>query len=160
MVKIALSGNLFTQSVANNHIRYRKWEYQYTTATTCNGYDVDGNCNSWSGGDEVYGWNYYYTSANINGSVLSSITNVKIQGKSPIIKGDITKETDTYNIPSGGEYYSGKHVNISGTVTSGNSKNVYVNGKSVSIVGSSTNTHADTNTQISSGGSSSTVNIN
>jgi len=50
MVKIALSGNLFTQSVANNHIRYRKWEYQYTTATTCNGYDADGNCNSWSGG--------------------------------------------------------------------------------------------------------------
>lgn len=153
MPKIALNNDNIAISTATNHIRYKKWEYQYTTPTYCSAYDKDGNCISWGGGTEVYDWNYYYTDATITGKVNSSVNNVYINGKPLIVKGDATTEKDTYNIPSGGQYVSGSHDIANGSITSGNSSRVYANGKLVCTIGSNVNTHAGTNTTISSPGS-------
>lgn len=158
MARVALDGTTFQQSVASNHIQYRVWTYQYTTPTYCNGWDEDGNCNSWGGGVAVWDWEYYWTSARINGTAKASVSNVRVQGQRPIVNGDSTTETDSYTIPSG-EYYSGAHSNVAGSVTSGNSRSVFINGKSVAVNGSNVRTHANTNTPLTTSGTSSTVHI-
>lgn len=159
MAKIALDGANIVQVSIPNHIQYRKWEYQYTNPSYCNGWDSNGNCVSWAGGNAVYDWNYYYTSAQVNGKCKAATTNVLIEGKSPILQSDSVTENDTYTIPSGGSYVSGAHTNAVGSVSVGNANNVFINGKSVAINGSATKTHASTNTTISTTGVSSTVNI-
>lgn len=141
MARIALDGATITQTTASGHIQYRVWEFQYRDSVY----------------GDIYGWSYYSTSAYINGRANATVTNVKIQGKSPIVQGDRTSESDSYSIPRG-EYYSGAHSNAAGSVTGGNSNNVFVNGKSVSLQGSSVRTHANTNSSIN-GGTSTTVNI-
>lgn len=143
MAKIALNEANINRSTVSNHIYYRRWEQ---TGTDWEGYPT-------------YGYRYYYTSAIINGTTESSVTNVMIEGKRPVVQGNNTVESDSYSLPSGGEYVSGSHSNTrSGSVTSGNSRNVYINGKSVAIIGSNVQTHANTNTTIRDNGST-TVNI-
>ena len=143
MSKIALNGATVNDSIIQNHIYYRVWQYQ--------GYND-------SFGNPVYAYNYYYTSATVKGTAKSTVTNVKINGQSPIVQGDRTTENDTYTLPSG-EYVSGAHTNTQGTVSVGNSKNVYANGKLIAVGGSSVNTHGGTTTAIGTAGLSTNVNI-
>lgn len=143
MAKVALNDSNISQSTISNHIYYRRWEQ---TGTDWEGYPT-------------YGYRYYYTSAIINGATESSVSNVMIEGKRPVVQGDNTIENDSYSLPSGGEYVSGSHNNVrNGRVNSGNNKNVFINGKSVAIIGSNVQTHANTNTTIRDNGST-TVNI-
>lgn len=144
MPKVALEGTKTNRSVANDHIYYRRWAYQYTDPVS---------------GNDVYDWNYYYTHANIDGECKSSVSNVRIQGKSPVVQGDTTVERDSYTLPSNSEYLSGNHTSATGSITSGNSNRVYINGKLVSVQGSNVRTHANTNTNISNNGVSTTVNV-
>lgn len=145
MAKIALNGTSISSSTASGHIDIRRW-----VPPT---YDSEGN--QTGGGYYIYST----TSATITGTANSSVSNVRIEDKTPITQGDSTTEKDSYSVPSGWSYYGGAHSGATGIVTGGNSSNVYVNGKSVAIVGSSVRTHANTNTTISSSRVSSTVNI-
>lgn len=146
MAGIALEGATTADVTAGNHIEYRAWEYK--------GDLPDGN----GGWTPDYGWNYYNTNATVKGVSGSTAANVYINGKKPVLSGDRTTENDSYSIPSpSGEYVSGAHTNASGTVTSGNSRSVYINGKLVAVNGSSVSTHAGVNTTINQG--SSNVNI-
>ncbi|OXS74466.1 hypothetical protein B1B04_09215 [Lysinibacillus sp. KCTC 33748] len=81
-----------------------------------------------------------------------------MEGKAPIVQGDKTTENDSYSLPSGGVYVSGSHTNAQGSVTVGNSNNVFINGKSVATDNSTVTTHAGTSSKIN-GGASSTVTI-
>lgn len=157
MAKIALDGAIMVQSTVANHINYRAYEQTGTTPRYCVEWDEDGSCIRREGGDPIMEWVSYQTSATINGTVESSVTNVKINGKAPIVVGDKTKENDTYSLPKG-EYVSGQHTNAAGSVTAGNASNVFVNGKLIAINGASIATHAGTSSTISSGVST-TVNI-
>lgn len=134
------------------------YERTGTTPTYCNSWDSEGNCNGWGGGNPIYEWVRYTTSARVDGVAVGSVSNVRIEGKPPIVQGDKTKENDTYTLPSGGRYVSGQHTNASGSISSGNNKNVFINGKSVAIIGGSVQTHASTSATIRDNGSS-TVNI-
>ena len=157
MPKIALDGAAIADSVASGHIDYEVYKITGYTPTYPI-YDDDGNYIGTGGGDPIWGWvGGYNTSATISGTCKSTVTNVKIEGKSPIVSGDRTSENDSYTLPEG-RYVGGSHSNAQGSVTGGNSKNVFINGKSVSVNGSSVNTHAGTSTSIN-GGVSNSVNI-
>ncbi|QJI52481.1 hypothetical protein [Psychrobacillus phage Perkons] len=159
MSKITLDNATITESTIGDHINYTKREIVGYDPTYCNAWDERGNCIGTGGGDPIYGNVPYKTSAKINGTITATVTNVKINGKSPIVVGDKTNESDSYTIPTGGTYTSGSHTGVTtGSVTVGNAKNVYVNGKSVAIGGSTVTTHAGTSATIRDGLSSS-VNI-
>lgn len=157
MAKIALDGATITQTSSSGHITYRSYDYIRESAPYCTRWDEDGDCTSTTT-DPIYEWVNHTTSANINGTVTPTVTNVKINGKAPIVLGDKTKETDTYSLPSGGVYVSGQHTNAAGTVTVGNAKNVFINGKLVAIANAAVTTHAGTSSTIKDG-LSTTVNI-
>ena len=144
MAKIALEAATVTDSIAQNHIYYQWWNpYLY-------GYDQYGN--------PIGGWVYDYTHATIKGVAKSTVTNVKINGKSPIVVGDKTTENDSYTIPNNGSYLSGSHSNAQGSINVGNAKNVKANGKLIVLNGATISTHAGTSATIN-GGVSTTVNI-
>lgn len=147
MASVALDDATVANSTSTGHITYRKWEYQYTTPI-----QYDGEGNPVGGGEDIYDWNYYTTDATVTGKCNASSNSVYIDGKNAVLNGDTTTETDQYTVPSG-EYYSGAHSSISGSVTSGNSKNVFIGGRSVSINGSTVSTHAPTATTINQGNS-------
>lgn len=151
MAKIGLEDSKISETSVPNHITYKRYEQ---TGSTPN-YDEFGN---YIGSTPSYGYVNYQTNATVKGTAKSTVTNVKIQNKSPIVVGDRTTETDTYTLPSGGIYVSGAHTNGQGTVTVGNAKNVKANGKLIAISGSSVTTHAGTTAQINAD-LSSTVNI-
>lgn len=152
MAKIALSNATISNTTASGHITYKKY---VQTGTGGGGVDSEGNSIPTY---PIYGWVNYTTSATVSGNAVATVSNVKIQGVAPIVKGDRTTEKDTYTLPSGGVYVSGAHTSAQGSVTSGNSRNVFINGKSVAISGSSVSTHTGSSSTIN-GGTSSTVNI-
>lgn len=158
MANAALDGSNINQSTASGHITYEIRERTGTSPTYCNSWDDEGNCVGWGGGDAIYEWVRYTTSSRVDGIAVGSVSNVKIEGKAPIVAGDKTKEDDSYTLPSGGRYVSGNHTGAQGSVTSGNNSNVFINGKSAAIIGSPIRTHASTSTTIKDNGSS-TVNI-
>lgn len=84
---------------------------------------------------------------------------VFIQGKNPVLVGDSTTESETYSLGSDERYLSGQHsgANAKGTVTTGNSKNVYIGGRLVCNDPTSVRTHAVAVTTISGGSESTTV---
>ena len=157
MARIALNDATIADSTANDHITYSVEEYQGESAPYCVLWDNFGNCIRYNS-DPIYSPVDKKTSATIKGKTVSTVTNVTIQGKAPIVQGDRTTENDSYNIPSGGTYVSGSHTSAQGSVTVGNSNNVYINGKSVAIENSTITTHARTSSKIN-GGTSSTVTI-
>jgi len=158
MAQIALKDATIADSTAPNHITYSTQEYQGESAPYCVAWDMYGQCIQYRT-DPVYGSVNKTTSATVKGKTATpTVTNVTIQGKAPIVQGDKTTENDTYTLPSGGVYVSGSHSNGQGTVSNGNNKNVYVNGKLLAVVGSNVTTHAGTTTTINGGGSS-TVSI-
>ena len=150
MAKIALNNATIANVTASNHIQYRRYEQ---VGTGGGGVDSEGNSIPTY---PIYGYVYYSASATVKGNAVATVTNVKIEGKSPIVQGDKTTESDSYSIS--GEYVSGAHTNAQGSVTSGNSSNVFINGKRVAISGSSVSTHSGNSSTIN-GGVSSTVNI-
>lgn len=141
MAGIATNGATIADSISNGHITYRVYEYQ--------GSVPDGN----GGSIPIYGWNTYTTHATVKGTCNASPSSVYINGKNAVLSGDRTTENDQYSIPAG-EYVGGAHTGAAGSVTSGNSKNVFIGGKSVSVIGSTVSTHASSASSISSGGSS------
>lgn len=152
MANIALKDSTVADSTVNNHITYRVYEQTGTGG---------GYTDAWGNYVPPYpinDWVEYTTSATIKGKTVSTVTNVTIQGKAPIVQGDKTTENDSYTLPSGGAYVSGSHNNAQGSVIIGNSRNVFINGKSVAIAGSTVTTHAGTSTKIN-GEVSSTVTI-
>lgn len=157
MAKITLEGAQIADSTVSNHIAYTKREQTGTGGGQCTAWDEYGMCIAYAPTYPIYDDIEYKTSAIVKGTAKSTVTNVSIEGKAPIINGDKTQENDNYTIPSGGTYKSGAHTNAQGSITSGNSNNVYCNGKLIAIEGSTVKTHANTNTTIK--GTSSTVTI-
>ncbi|MEQ6356557.1 hypothetical protein ABNX05_18195 [Lysinibacillus sp. M3] len=157
MAKIALNDSTITDTTASDHITYKVYEYQGQTPDYCVSWDNEGYCTRWDS-DDIYEWVDHTTSATVKGKAVSTVTNVTIQGKAPIVQGDKTAENDSYNLPSGGVYVSGSHTSAQGSVTVGNSNNVFINGKSVATDSSTVTTHAGTSSKIN-GGTSSTVTI-
>lgn len=155
MALIALNGAKINQSTASGHISTERYIQTGTGGggTDANGFPIPSYpIKEWVGG--------YSISATINGTCTASSTQVFIQGKNPVLKGDRTKESDTYNLGVDERYSSGQHTNSTGgSVSGGNSKNVYVGGKLIAIAGSTVTTHASTNTTVGSEGLSSTVHI-
>lgn len=152
MAKVALHDSTISETTAPDHISYEKYEQVDTGG---GGSDSDGNpIPSYP----IYDWVDYKTSATVKGKAVATVTNVNINGKAPVVMGDRTTEEDTYTLPSGGVYVSGAHSGDQGSVTVGNSSNVFINGKSVATNGSRVTTHAGGSSTIN-GGSSSTVNI-
>ncbi|MGG4105139.1 hypothetical protein AAXB25_14580 [Paenibacillus lautus] len=135
MPSVALNGATISESTASGHINYERYEYWYTDQ---DGYDHY----HWVGG--------YTTYATIRGSCNASPNGVYFNGKNAVLQGDRTTENDQYSIPDG-RYQSGAHSGASGSVTSGNGKNVFIGGKSVSVNGSTISTHAGTSSTINGG---------
>ncbi|MEC1179196.1 hypothetical protein P9B03_11935 [Metasolibacillus meyeri] len=173
MAKVALADVKIVQATATDHITYTKNEQTGTTPPTCPveymnpngtcGYYTDSGywIDMWIIGTPIYQDVDYKTDAKIDGTVTATVTNVKINGQTPIVKGDKTKETDSYTIPGGGTYKNGKHENITtGSVTGGNSKNVYVNGKLLAVADNEVTTHVSSvKTKIGTQGLSTNVNV-
>lgn len=142
MPKVALNDATIADTTAGGHISYERYEQ---TGTDSEGWPTHG----WVGG--------YTTSATVKGKCIASSNRVFINGKNAVLQGDRTSEDDQYSIPDG-RYSGGAHSGASGSVNVGNSKNVFIGGKSVAVEGSRVNTHAGTSTTINGGGSSN-VNI-
>ncbi|MFJ7982423.1 hypothetical protein ACIQ1D_19355 [Lysinibacillus xylanilyticus] len=157
MAKIALNDATISDTTASNHITYKTYDYMGQSPSYCVSWDSEGYCNGWDS-DDIYEWVEHQTSSTVKGKAVSTVTNVTIQGKAPIVAGDKTTEDDSYSLPSGGSYVSGAHNNAQGSVTSGNNNNVFINGKSVAIENSTVTTHAGTSSRIN-GGASSSVSI-
>lgn len=138
MPAIARNGSSIATTTVNNHVPIRKWIPPYSCGTaefpqTCGGY-----------------YEFDTASATIDGKVSQSSGSVYVNGVRMTVSGATTNETETHNIPSGWEAYD-QHYSGSGKVTSGNNKNVFVNGVSVAMVGSTVRTHAGNSTTVSSG---------
>ncbi|WP_107838616.1 hypothetical protein [Metasolibacillus meyeri] len=174
MAKVALADVKIVQATATDHIIYTKTEQDGYHPRTCPVGYMDyqtGRCgytnafgvwiDMWIPGEPKYQDVDYKIDAKIDGSVTATVTNVKINGQTPIVKGDKTKETDSYTIPGGGTYKNGKHENITtGSVTGGNSKNVYVNGKLLAVADNEVTTHVSSvKTKIGTQGLSTNVNV-
>lgn len=116
----------------------------------------------WDSGDENTSGYWYYggsgsTDAKITGTV-STNSKLKLKGESAATVGDVTNESwEAYPPVPAGDYWTDYRPtsDIAGTgqglITSGNSKNVKVNGKLVAIVGSEVRTCLDTITTIEDG---------
>lgn len=100
-----------------------------------------------------------YIDAIVYGEVIATVKSVFIDGKNPIVKGDISVEFDSYQLDTNETYVDGAHNYVNGSVIDGNSSNVYVEGKLVSNIGSQVLTHSNQYTSLSSSNSSSTVTI-
>ena len=160
MAKIALEGTEFNQSVASGHINTERFIQTGTGGGNCNAWNAQGQCVGYSSTYPIMNWvGGYTTNANINGRAKATTSQVFIEGKNAILKGDRTEENDTYTVGANERYASGQHSNTQGSVTGSNSNNVYINGKLVAIGGSTVTTHANTTTALKETGVSSTVHI-
>lgn len=143
MAKVALDGCNFVESTAPSHIQTERWQKVGNHPPTIND---DGSITP---GDPIYDWvGGYSVAAKINGTVKATTTNVFANGKKVAKQTDPTTEKDTYSLGSNERYKSGAHTNAQGTVSQGNSRNVYVNGQPVAIQGSQVKTHANTTTTV------------
>lgn len=158
MAEVALNDATIAETTANNHITYESKDYIGESSPYCVQWNpITGACIA-TNTDPMYDWKEHKTSAKVKGKAIATVTNVKFNGKSPVVMGDKTTESDTYTIPSGGRYKSGAHTSAQGSVATGNNSKVFVNGKSVAINGSKVTTHAKSSSTIN-GGVSSTVKI-
>lgn len=158
MAGVAYNGSTIAESIKSSYVSYTEqvWNpFKYYHPQTC--YDEEGNpydCSYYEGGYDNYNWN---TDARINGSIISS-SNVYVNGK-PVVTQSSQTDEDWVADPMPYPHNGGSIINISpgtsgsgtGTVSIGNSSNVYVNGKSVAQIGSEVTTHLGTTTTITSG---------
>ena len=143
MAKVALDGCNFVESTAPGHIQTERWQ---KVGNYPGSWDEDGG---YIPGDPKYDWvGGYSVAAKINGTVKATTTNVFANGKKVVRQTDPTTETDTYSLGSNERYASGAHTNAQGTVSQGNSRNVYINGQLVALQGSQVRTHANTTTTV------------
>ena len=141
MANIGLNGATLNQVVAVDHINIQKYEQVGTGGGECLARDEFGNCLYYAPTYPLEEWVDAKTDAKVDGTVKATVNKVFIQGKNAILNGDKTEEKDTYVLESNERYVSGQHTNAQGTVTTGNSRNVFIGGKQVSTQPITVNTH-------------------
>jgi uncharacterized Zn-binding protein involved in type VI secretion len=144
MAGVARDGDSINNSTSYNHVYYRVWD-------SCDSIEYDDDGNPYC----VGGYDYHYANATISGKVQST-RNVYVNGKSIAVASDTTNETASWSVS--GEVVSHNGTSGSGTISSGNNKGVYANGKLVAIVGSSVTTFVGGTTSISQGSSNVFIN--
>ncbi|WP_028588876.1 hypothetical protein [Paenibacillus massiliensis] len=133
---------------------YVKFKETYVSGRICTGRDENGHCDSW---EDVYSTASGKADVVLNGYVVSPRRNFLVNGEPVSLVGDSTIEIWTANIrPSHGgdidEIEPAESGSGTGTVISGNTKNVYYNGVLIANVGSNVRTHLDsTSTTIGNG---------
>ena len=153
MAEVSTVGGKITKGTASNHINITK-----PNSPTCEaGYMYDG---IWYSGYFQNGVCYGVETpspnsndqidASIEGSIQNGSSNVFVEGKAVAFNGSKTIENDSYALPSGWSYVSGKHSNANGTVSEGSST-VFVNGKAIARKGDKITTHANSQTTINEG---------
>ena len=143
MAKVALDGCNFVESTAPGHIQTERY---VRDGNYPGSWDEYGN---YYPGAPRYTWKGGYSvAAKINGTVKATTTNVFANGKKVTKQTDPTTEKDTYSLGSNERYKSGAHSSAQGTVSQGNSRNVYINEQPVAIQGSQVKTHANTTTTV------------
>lgn len=140
MAGIAHEGHKLTQATKSVSYTAQVWN-------SCKYWDEESGC---SGG---YDYPTRSSSIRINGTLKGDSTKVYIGSKKVSVNGGGTTESDSWSQPS--DYYSGVnlHSSSSGTISSGNSKGVYISGKLIAVKGSTVNTHEGVNTTIAEGSS-------
>lgn len=137
MAGVARNDDKIQAVTSLNHVTYRVWNS--CKHKSCN----DSGC--WC----VGGWDgSYYANATVNGKVSAS-RNVYVNGKSVVVQGDPSPQTATYSVS--GKITSTKGTSGTGSVFSGNPKNVFISGVSVAVIGSNVQTFSGQTTKINSG---------
>ena len=155
MGKISLNGASINTATASGHIQTERYIQTGTGGGECNAWDEDGACIGYAPTYPIYEWVGGYTAdAQIDGTVQATTNQVFIQGKNAILNGDSSTENDSYNLIPDERYVSGQHTGATGSVTTGNSRNVFIGGKQVSIDPTTVRTHSGVNTTIRDGFSS------
>lgn len=160
MAYVATHGSTIADSYRNGYVLYDIYDWE-RVGRTCTRRDPETNeCLNWR---DDYDWVFNRTdstSAKISGTVISS-SNVCINDVPIAYQGCGTTESWVADPPVPSNTSTRQYRNVrpassgsgSGTVTSGNSSNVYVNGQSVAVVGSSVSTMLNTSSSITSGDS-------
>lgn len=159
---VAYNGSTVAQSTKSGHVTYEIWNWQVVRPGYCADYDEHGYCTDYR--EPVYDWVYGgtgNTNALITTSPVTSSSNVYVNGRPIATEGNQMSEswvanppvpsstsTTQYRNPTPGTSGSG-----TGSITQGNSRNVYANGKSVADLNSTVTTHLGTNPKITSGSS-------
>lgn len=158
MPGVALNGASVESSVKSGHVTYEIWRYY---PYECLGRDDYGNCLF----PIPARWEYAgmgSTNARITTApIQASTSGVYINGKTVVVVGDQATESWVADPPVPSDTSTTQYRNIrpgrsgSGTasVTFGNSKNVFINGKSVATIGSEVTTHLGNTTRITTGSS-------
>lgn len=152
MPKIALDGAEFNESTASGHINTERYIQTGTGGGFCNAWNAQGQCIGYAPTYPIMEWvGGYSVSAKINGKAKASQNQVFINNKNVILKDDRTDESDTYTVGANERYASGQHTSAQGSVTGGNSNNVYIGGKLACVESATVKTHANTNTALKNG---------
>lgn len=154
MAYIALNNAAIQQSTKSNHVTYTE---RYQSGERCAARDEDGNCLRW---EPVYSNATHNSNAKITGKVSSPNNKMFVNSVPVACIGDPTQEQWIAD-PTPYSHYGGSITSISpgtsgsgkGTIATGNSKKVYLNGKLVAVQGSTVTTHLGTSTTISEGNS-------
>lgn len=163
MAGVALNGAEIEQSIKSNHVSYDRYVYMKIQDGYCREYDPEDPTRCIDYVEPVYSWVYmgkYYTNAKINGTISAS-SSVYVNGTPVVTVGSITNESWVADppVPAGGidenitNIQPGTFGSGQGSVTGGNSSNVYVNGKLLAMEGSEVTTHLGNTTTIKSGSS-------
>lgn len=154
MAYIALNNAAVQDSTKSNHVSYVE---RYKSGERCTNRDQDGHCTNW---EDVYSNATHNSNAKITGKVSSPSNKMFVNGVPVACMGDPTQEQWVAD-PTPYAHNGGSIISISpgtsgsgqGSITTGNSKKVYLNGKLVAVQGSTVTTHLGTSTTISEGNS-------
>lgn len=152
MANVALQGSTITESSKSNYVSYVE---RYQTGSECVSRDEDGVCTKY---EPAYSNATWYSNAKITGLVSDNSNRFKVNGVSVACVGDSTQEqwkADPTPYPHNGGSIISTFPSTSGSgqgsVTTGNSKKVYLNGKLIVVNGSQVTTHLGTSTTINIG---------
>lgn len=141
MPAVAFNGSK-TKDVDTNDINYMWWNDHHHQECNDDGCWWVGGWSSGSGGRST-----------IHGVVVSSSTNVFVNGKPIARQNDNVTETEDTHLTQPSAYPTSNHTGGTGKVTIGNSKNVYSGGQLVAMIGSTVKTHSTPTTTIADGSS-------
>ncbi|CAH0122559.1 hypothetical protein PAE9249_05131 [Paenibacillus sp. CECT 9249] len=157
MAGVAYDGSTIAQSTKNGYVTYDiySWEPRY-----CANRDEDGDCTEWRGGYWYYSGSSS-TGAHIRQTTIQSSSNVFVNGKSITTVGDSIYMSWEASPPVPSNSSSREYRNVkpghsgstTGTVSVGNSSNVFANGKSVAQIGSTVTTGIGTSPTLTTGSS-------
>lgn len=152
MPGVALNNASIQETSKSNHVSYVE---RYKSGEICTSWDDDGYCTNW---EDVYSTTTHYTNAKITGKVSSPNNKFFVNGVPMACVGDATHEqwiADPSPSPKNGgtiiSIYPGTSDSGQGSIASGNSKNVYLNGKLIAVQGSTVNTLLGTSSTITEG---------